>query len=178
MPEIDPLVDVLVRYVPQLPGNLAAAVMHVRRYAAADGDLLVIGEPSDNPGMSVTNAIEHAVPYAEMASGVVREHALVLEYYPGREAPRVGDDDEAPSAWSLDRHEHGSFDVVELSSLGQGPIRWAERTWAAMTRSGVEQLLGGTIETWHERDYTIEALARDREILDLSDLNGRAVRRP
>ena len=155
-----PMLDRLLRYAGL---NGFDGLTHIRAYEQPDGSLIVIaGELSDNPGTSVTNAIE------AVGEAVAREVAQgktfrLIEHYPERGKP-------------------GTFDEVTFTGEGGGPPAGVfgvepdgtQRTirqdrpaaaaftgphWKRIDRAALESLVGEPIEEWEPDAYTASGVA-------------------
>lgn len=117
--------DSLFRYQ-GITGTMAVA--HLRVYDHDGSVVAVLGELTDNPSTSVTNA-------AEMVCDLLRTEygsdVIVIEYYPGG----------GKVAWS-----------TVISPPGAKPA------WGPLSQGEAEMLAGEPLQTWPVVDYTITNL--------------------
>jgi hypothetical protein len=110
--------------------------------AARDAPVVIVSELRDNPGQSVTNALER------IAAEVMDAHRLHM----GRPPVFVEHYEEGARGTPADRH---TFDLVTFSSyevedlgayMGEQRKRIGEPSWKPLDRATVEALIGEQLE--------------------------------
>ena len=114
----------------------------VRIYEPRERDsfVVILTEPPDNPGMSVTNAAE------EIAAAVVKQNAL-----PTSRTVFVEHYETGARGSKEDPH---TFDLITFSPTDPEPVfragRWTmelgEPSWLPLDRASVERLIGARVE--------------------------------
>lgn len=134
-----------------------AALAHIRVYEQPDGSVVVIvGELTDNPSTSVTNAIEAVAEQVYKLVGQRRPYRL-FEHYPDHGGP--GEFDEVTFTGTGGRPGATVMGVEPDGS--RRPIR-QERSpdpeftgpkWKRLSHVEIEALVGEPVQTWEPGQY-------------------------
>lgn len=128
--------------------------------------ILIVSELPDNPGMSITNAIEyvaaaamalHDYPVEALLHGNEHLGFVFIEHYPDRRTRRQRElDVDVFNAASWDRVRFQTWDGNRYTVKGKADRPWpANRTWVHLDVIKVLSLIGG--EAYHYIDRTTRA---------------------
>ncbi len=107
-----------------------AAKCHVTVYDHLHGTVVVMTEPPDNPGMSITNAVEAVATQVGAREGLDPARTIWLEHYPDRHPPGM----------ERDRMFDESYDLVRFAWAGLTATRPA---WKRLDTDVADALMTG-----------------------------------
>ena len=101
-------------------------------YEHPHGTVVVMTEPPDNPGMSITNAVEAVATQVVAREGLDLTRTIWLEHYPDRHPPGM----------ARDRMFDESYDLVRF--IWAGPVARSP-VWKRLDEDVVDALLAGAV---------------------------------
>ena len=105
-----------------------------------DSFVVVLTEPPDNPGMSVTNAAEEIAAAVVLANALPTSRTFFIEHY--EDGARGTPSDPA----TFDLLAFSADDPEPVLRAGEWRIELGEPSWQALDRATVEALIGGPLE--------------------------------
>jgi hypothetical protein len=131
------------------PGTTRPAIAHLRVYKRNSTHVAIVGQLTDNYGLSVTNAAELIFDQlaTEFGEGVVQ-----IEYWPAQRSAREFDRILIKNRRSpMVRRLHRSLGQIDHESIGLPD-------WRSMEKDDVERLTGAPVRVWSASDYTSATL--------------------
>jgi hypothetical protein len=103
-----------------------------------DVPVVILTEPTDNPGTSVTNCVERLAAEVSHANGLDPARAVWIEHY------ERGVRGTAEDPHTFDLVTFSSYEIEDLGAnlLGERHMRLGEPTWRLLDRASVEALVG------------------------------------
>ena len=116
----------------------------VRIYAPEDKErdsfVVILTEPEDNPGASLTNSAEEIAASVVSANALPTSRTVFIEHYESgaRGTP------EDPHTFDLITYSHA--DPEPVLRAGRWRVELGEPSWSALDRASVETLIGEAVE--------------------------------
>jgi hypothetical protein len=111
--------------------------------------VVVIGDLTDNPSISITNAVERVAQLVsnQFLGGISSDRIVWIRYYPAERFVSFG-------SYGVTDDPTADLHVVpDLERVIFRDRSYRDLTWEPLLDKEIEELVGGPVRQWHARDY-------------------------